>query len=165
MQNHIHLAAFPDVPTADRAIERLRSAGFDRERISVICPERARPDIDPAEQQSGDDDRTVLPAVAGGSLGAVLGAVTAGVAIVATGGTALLAVGPLLGGTAAGAVTGTFISAMVSHGLEPDLADYYDQELQKGSILVAVEDENEARLRRADQVFRESGAKPTVVPD
>jgi len=75
-------------------------------------------------------------------------------------GLTILGIGPLLAG---GAVAGGLIGAMETRGHEGALADFYDQALTRGKLLVAVEDEgtdHAARLARADQIFRQAGAAP-----
>jgi hypothetical protein len=52
---------------------------------------------------------------------------------------------------------------MVARGLESDLADYYDQAVRQGKILVAVDlhDSPDAqRLERAEQILGETGQHP-----
>jgi outer membrane lipoprotein SlyB len=168
MKHPVLLASFRRIPDADRAIENLLAAGYPEDSISVICPEYARPDVEHVHerihQQDSDGDRAVPAAIAGGSIGAILGAVTAGIGIVATGGTGLLFAGPLFGAAAAGAISGTFISAMLKRGFESDLADYYDQELQQGRILVAVEEDDEHERAAAERAFRAAGAEPSSLP-
>ena len=78
----------------------------------------------------------------------------------ATGGIALLAAG----GIAAwgGAVAGGLIGAMMSRGVEGELANYYNQSVSLGKILVAVTEHGDQvtpRLQRAGQVLVESGAE------
>lgn len=164
MKHSVLMASFRRLPDADRAIANLVAAGYAAEDVSVICPETVRLENQEVDQQDSEGDRSIPAAVAGGSIGAVLGAVTAGVGIVATGGTGLLIAGPLLGAAAAGGISGTFISTMMSRGLEPDLADYYDQELQQGRILVSVEEEDGERRAAAVRAFREAGAEPESLP-
>ena len=72
-------------------------------------------------------------------VGGLLGGLAAVVGIAVTGGMGLFAVGPLLGATATGGVAGAFVGAMLTRGFEPEIANFYDQALQKGQILVAAD--------------------------
>ncbi|MEX0713629.1 MAG: hypothetical protein WD278_14825, partial [Pirellulales bacterium] len=74
------------------------------------------------------------------------------------------------GGLAAwtGGVVGGLVGAMMTRGVEKELADYYDQAVLKGRILVAAEvagDEENASLAEAERVFREAGAEPVSLPE
>src|SRR5205809_97031 len=79
--------------------------------------------------------KTPKTAKTGGVIGAVVGSAIAVTTLVATGGLAILVIGPLCAGT--GAAVGTFIGAMTSRGVEHQAANYYDQALRRGQLLVA----------------------------
>ena len=51
-----------------------------------------------------------------------------------------------------------------ARGVKPDVADFYDQALRKGSILVAVEHEDPGMLDRAEAIFHEAGVETVPVP-
>ena len=160
----LRVGIFPRLATADRAVERLLETGFPAERISVICPECSE-DAFPAqvEREEPAGSHTREAAIGGGITGAVLGGLTAGVGIAASGGIGLLVAGPLLGAAGAGAVAGGFIGAMTTRGMEPEIADFYDQALGKGQILVAVDTapgDGIPPARRAERVLEECGAEP-----
>jgi hypothetical protein len=165
MKERICIGVFSSVVHADQAIAALKAADFRQDDISVICPHHVHPHDRDVHEQDGGPSRTVEPALAGGSIGALLGAVAGGVGVVATGGIGLLVAGPLLGAAAAaGAISGGFIGAMAARGFEPDLADFYDQALQRGKILVAIEADDPERLKRAKRVFERAGAEPLQLP-
>jgi hypothetical protein len=157
----IRAGVFENEPAADRAVTGLLTAGFHKDRISVVTsltlPNHAEHEdvesVDPAGSHTSG-------AVAlGGAIGSVLGGLTAAVGIVATGGVGLLIVGPLIMGAATGGMAGGFVGAMITRGFEPEIADFYDQALQKGLVLVAVEASDEGPpLDSADAVFESSGA-------
>ena len=55
------------------------------------------------------------------------------------------------------------IGAMTTRGVENELANYYDQAVTRGKILVAAEahgDRAAERLARAEEILREAGAEP-----
>ena len=88
------------------------------------------------EDPSGS--HTTAAVAVGSAIGAVLGGLTAVIGTVATGGIGLLAAG---GASAwAGGIVGGLIGAMMTRGVEKELADYYDQAVVRGKILVAAED-------------------------
>jgi len=162
--NTIRLGVFPDRSKAERAIERLLAVGIDRDHVSVVCPQ-CEDDL-PAgvEEQDPAGEHTVDASVKGGTVGALAGFLTAAIAIPATAGASVLVAGPILCATAAGAVSGGFIGAMMTRGFEPAIADYYDQAVQRGRVLVAVESEVPGELELAEQTLDAAGAEPVELP-
>jgi len=159
----IRVGVFVQLSSADRAVEELIRAGFPAERVSVICPDGKCEDTvrDDVEHEDPAGSHTVQ----GGVIGATLGGLSAVAGVAASGGIGLLVAGPLLG---AGAVAGGFIGAMATRGMEPEIADYYDQALGRGRILVAVDTEPGDGIppaQRAEQVLEECGAEPISLPD
>jgi hypothetical protein len=99
-------------------------------------------------------------AASGSAIGAAIGGLAVAGASIATGGAALVMAGGLA--LVTGGVFGGLVGAMVNRGVENELANFYDQAVQKGKILVAVEvdgDEPE-KLARADRIIAEEGAEP-----
>lgn len=160
MQRPIRAAVFENEARAEAAVRGLLDAGFAKDAVSVICPQCEAPLHPDVEHEDPAGDNTAEAAATGGAIGAVLGGVGAALGLAASGGTALVAFGPILGATAAGAVSGGFVGAMATRGFEPEIADFYSQALSRGDILVAVEDDDEARLDRAEQVFEAAGKRP-----
>jgi len=163
----LRIGVFNTVEEADRAVHGLVEAGFQPAEVSVICPTcspekyREYHRTDPAGAHSGP------AALTGGAIGGILGGLVA-VGAAATGGAALLAVGPLVLTAGAGAATGGLVGAMLTRGMEKEDADYYDQALQRGKILVSVECEGpgcEGRLAAAERVFTEAGAVPLALEE
>ncbi len=165
MKKPVRVGVFSTFHEADRAIDGLIAEGFTESEISVICPQCESPVHTGVHEQEPAGAHTPEAAAAGGTLGALVGLLSAAVGITATGGAGLLVAGPLLGGAAAGAVAGGFIGAMTTRGFEPEIADFYDQSLEKGKILVAVESHDDARLRVAERVISAAGAEPIQLPE
>jgi hypothetical protein len=64
---------------------------------------------------------------------------------------------------AAGGVAGGFVGAMMTRGFEKELANFYQQAVLEGRILVAAEDKSpyaQESLARATRVLAEAGAQP-----
>jgi hypothetical protein len=160
----IRVGIFDSVRQADIAVEQLLSAGFTKEQITVICSERAiQKHFAEYEHQDPAGSKTPAAALAGGSTGAALAALaTLGLASLTTlGGAALVAAG----GVAmwGGGVAGGLIGAMMTRGVEKELANYYDQAVERGKILVAAEQEDPKRrnmLAIAEEIFAEHGVEP-----
>lgn len=158
----IRAGVFSTVASADAAVRRLLAAGFTEDQITVVCSNDAiEAKFRPFEHQDPAGAHTPAAAVAGGTIGAVIGGLTAAVATVATGGAGLLVFGSLAAW--AGGVVGGLAGAMMTRGMEKELANYYDQAVQAGKILVAAEAQGHddvAALARASEILADAGAEP-----
>ena len=158
----IRVGVFSHLDAADDAVRRLMDAGFTEKHIAVICSD------DDTHHERLEHFRQTKPskvsgssALAGGAIGATLGGLATVGGAVATGGISLLATG--LAAIWAGGVAGGLIGAMSSRGLAKEYADFYDQSVAKGKVLVAVEyhgDDQPARLAAAERAFEQAGAEP-----
>jgi len=161
-RNHpLHLAIYEDVQSAADAINDLRDAGFTADDISVLCSDEHRRSLFSEyvdEEPAGSHSDDALNKAGAAGLG--LGGAAALTGLVTSGGTAIFAIGAFAGVAAAG----TFVALMLTRGAEKELADYYDQAVAGGKILVAVETDDANRQKTADQIFERSGHKPAQVP-
>ena len=158
----IRVGIFATVPAAERAVHDLLSAGFAPDTITVVCsdPQKER-NFEQFHHQDPAGTTTPAKAVAGGAIGAALGGLTILAGAAAPAATALLAAGGAVAWT--GGVLGGLIGAMMSRGVERELANFYDQEVQRGNLLVAVEDHGDDakhRLHEAEQILADAGAEP-----
>jgi hypothetical protein len=161
----VRAGVFDTVAEAERAVENLLAEGFPTERISVVCSDEAK-ERHFAEFLHDAPAGTTTPVTAarGGVIGGLAGGALGVAGVALTGGIGLIAVGPLLIGT----VFGTFVGAMVSRGLEHEVANYYDQALRRGQILVAAEigpDDDPALLARAERVLSREGSRTVSLPE
>ncbi|MBI3840207.1 MAG: hypothetical protein HY288_19980 [Planctomycetia bacterium] len=165
----IRVGIFEAVQQADDAVDELRAAGFTKDQVTVICSEATvQRHFEQFEHQDPAGTNTPAAALTGGACGAALGGLAA-VALAGTtslGGIALLAAGGIaLWG---GGVAGGLIGAMMTRGVEKELANYYDQAVTRGKILVAVEQEDherQAMLDRAAEIFAKHGVHPLPLPE
>jgi len=151
-RRRIHSA--PDLATAEQAIAAAREAGIDDDCLSLV----ARSDIEleqvPDELKQADTD--MVPAAArGAGYGAVAGAV-AGLAAATFPPLGLTLAGALLGGGAAGALVGTWTGAMVGGAIPEPERRHYEEQIQAGRVLVAIEAEESQHARLAPR-FAELG--------
>ena len=158
---------FASRDAAERAIQGLRTAGFDAQRVSVMArdPERAR---DVAEETGAE---VATGAATGAGLGALLGGAAGW--LVGIGALAIPGVGPIIaagpiaaalgvaGTTAAagagvGLVAGGLVGALTGWGFSEAEARAYEQGVERGDILLAVEvpDDDSAR---AEGIFERHG--------
>jgi hypothetical protein len=163
----IRVGVFKTIRQADQAVEGLHQAGFTKDQITVICSDQAKEaHFAEYEHQQPAGSRTPLSTATGGAIGAVLGGLSALVGVVTTGGIGLLAAGAIF--TSTGALVGGFIGAMTTRGIDNELANYYDQAVEQGKILVAVEehsDRAEQSLNEAERIFAQAGAEPIELPE
>ncbi|MGC1275641.1 MAG: hypothetical protein WBC44_18180 [Planctomycetaceae bacterium] len=159
----VHAGVFDDVESADRAVAGLLEAGFSPKQISVVCSDAAkRRHFTGLREDEPSGSHTAQAAAAGGTIGLALGSLVALAGVAATGGAGIVAAGAIVGT----GVTGSFIGAMLTRGVEKEAADFYDQELRRGQILVVVEDKTDhPHFDDADRVLREAGAVPFSLRD
>ncbi len=166
-QNPIRVGIFQDLGSADRAVHELVQAGFSRDAISVICPTCSAGELSEVQHVEPAGAHVPGAAAVGGAIGGLLGGLTAAAGIFASGGALLLVAGTLLGGAATGGVAGAFIGAMTTRGFTPEIANFYDQALTRGQILVAVDTQHggpEERAELAERVLAGAGAEPVPLP-
>jgi hypothetical protein len=158
---------FSNVDDARRAVQGLLAAGFTRDHITVLCSDETKERyFREFEHQDPAGTHTTTAAVVGGSIGAAPGGLTVIAAAVATGSVALWAAGPITAWF--GGVGGGLVGAMMTRGIEKELANYYQQAVMDGHILVAADDhsvDNRTALARAAQIFADAGALPIELPE
>lgn len=156
----IRIGVFETVAEADRALRTLQEAGFSKDQLGVLCSEKYKkrffPDM-PEPAPAGTHAPGAV--VTGGAIGATLGGLALAASAIATGGASLLVAGPVLVG--GGAIAGTFAGLMSTFGFENEKADYYEQAVQDGKILVTAEvkgEGNAAKLAEAERILNAAGA-------
>jgi hypothetical protein len=156
---------FDSVDAARQAVHGLLEAGFSVEQINVICSDETKERyFQEFEHQEPAGTHTPMATIVGGTIGAALGGVAVIASAAVTGSLTLWAAGPITAW--AGGVAGGLVGAMMTRGVEKEIADYYQQAVVGGRILVAVEDErpdNQAALAKAAEVFAAAGAKPLAL--
>jgi len=141
---------FDTVPEAEAAVQALLAAGFSAEQITVVCSDEVKERHFRAFEHT-EPAGTNTPAAA--AVGSAVGAAVVGVTTATLGSLISLDAAAAMGGAGlwTGTVFGGFIGAMMSRGTENELANFYNQAVQKGRILVAAEahgDDAEAELSR-----------------
>jgi hypothetical protein len=136
---------------AERALRKLKEAGFGADQLSLATPRMGR---------RGHYGRKVLLGVAAGTLvGALIGALATGM---------VPGVHPLISGNVvatflfaavAGAATGGVAGGLLSMSASGDRALYYEQEVESGRYLVSVVGPG---LEEARVIMRAAGAMESV---
>jgi hypothetical protein len=167
IEKPLRVAVFGDIRRADEAVRGLLAAGFTKDQITVITSDKHREGyFSEYMHQLPAGAKTPEAVTAGTTIGTVLGGLAALAGAVTTGGVGLLFAGVAL--IPAGAVVGGFVGAMLTQGIEKELAYYYDQAVSKGKILVAAGHHGpnpEQMLEMAEQIFERAGAEPVELPE
>lgn len=158
----IRVGVFTTAAAADRAVQGLLEAGYTKDQITVISSDHDKvKGFKRFEHQDRAGEHTLAAVTTGGAIGAALGGLVTVAGLVATGGIGLLAAGGVAAW--AGGIVGGLVGAMTTRGIERELADYYDQAVMEGKILVAAEISDQhpgPPLTIADRVLTEAGAEP-----
>ena len=161
----VRVGVFSTVAAADQAVNGLLRAGFSKEQITVICSDTAKErHFEAFHHEDPAGSNTPAAVLTGGGIGAALGGLAALVGVVATGGIGLLAAGGIAAW--AGGAAGGLVGAMMTRGVEKAAANFYDEAVAKGKILVAaeVDDADDRRsLNAASRVLAEAGAEPLAL--
>jgi hypothetical protein len=166
-QRPIRAGVYATVEETRKAVEQLLAAGFTKDQITVICSDDTKERyFREFEHQEQAGSNTPAAAATGGAIGATLGSLATGAVGMAIGGVPLIVAGGI--GLMAGAIWGGFIGAMMTRGIEKEAANFYDQEVQEGKLLVTVEKKHgepahvsgRPSLYDAERILSEAGAQP-----
>lgn len=164
----IRAGVYSKVHDVDAVVLSLLEAGFTHDEITIVCSDEAtQRHFKDFHKQDPAGKHTATAAAAGGATGAALG----GLATVAVGfATGVLPVA-IIGsaGALTGGVVGSLLAAFMTRGAEPEVANFYEQAVQEGKLLVVVEkkDESDAarKLEIAERLFAKSGTRPLPLPE
>jgi hypothetical protein len=163
----VEVGSFNTVDAARTAVQGLLAAGFTTEHITVVCSDETKADLfHEFEHQKPAGSHAAAATAIGSTIGATLGGLTAFATVLATGNATLWAAGPI--SVWGGGVAGGLVGAMMTRGVEKELANFYQQAVIDGQILVAAEDNSpnsEASLARAAKILADAGAKPLSLPE
>lgn len=157
---------FEQRSSADRALEALERAGFERDAISVV----ARGDMH--ERQvggsvvaEGAQVETGAFELGGVAIGGVLGLLAGLGALAIPGIGPILAVGTLgsalagvVGGAAAGGLVGGLVGTLTASGLSEEHAQIYAEGVRRGGLLITVTAADEERADAAQAIMSRAGA-------
>lgn len=158
----LEVGVFNSIDAARKAVHDLLGAGFSAKNITVVCSDETKERyFREFEHQEPAGTFTPTASIAGGTIGAIVGGLAVVGSAIATGSVALWAAGPI--SAWAGGVAGGLVGAMMTRGVEKELANFYQQAVMNGQILVAAEDHSdrsEKHLMQAARVLAEAGAQP-----
>ena len=150
-----------DEARAESLVAALQTAGFTRNDISVLLPDKRGTKDFAHEHNTKAPEGAVVGVAGGGLLGGTLG-LLAGIGALAIPGLGpFIAAGPLmaaLSGAAAGAAVGGITGALVGMGIPELEAKKYEGKLRGGNVLLAVHVDDRDQQKRAEQVMKTGGA-------
>jgi hypothetical protein len=143
-------------------VDRLKTAGFSPNDISVLLPDKAGTKDFAHEQHTKAPEGAVTGAGTGGVLGGALGWLVGIGALAIPGLGPFIAAGPILAalsGAAAGAALGGVTGALVGMGIPEYEAKRYEGKIKEGNMLISVHAEDSTERERAKTIFEQAGAE------
>jgi hypothetical protein len=158
----LEVGVFDSVDKARLAVRELLAAGFTKDHVTVVCSDETKERyFREFEHQEPAGTFTPGATIAGATIGALIGGLTIVASAVATAGITLWAAGPIT--VWFGGVAGGLVGAMMTRGVEKELANFYQQSVEEGQILVAAESHgpnSSQMLAKAEKVLADAGALP-----
>jgi uncharacterized membrane protein len=159
-------AVFDSHAEAERAVSELRSAGISDNDLSVIAHHKGTTTATSGDGEITDEHhRNVLRGIlGGGALGAGLGVAALAIPgvgpLAAAGAIAASAVPEAIGiGAAVGAAAGTLNEVLTKHGVSEEDADYFNERIKNGGVIVTVDasGSNVSEQTAQDILYRNGG--------
>lgn len=161
---------------AERALEEMKTAGIDMERVSVVAKDAdevsgVETGIDNDAEGNHADDGAKAGAITGGAVGGIggllvgLGALAIpGIGPILLAGAEATAIATTLAGGAIGAAAGGLIGALIGLGIPEERARVYNDRVTSGHYLVMV-NSNGAEVKLAETILRRLNAEEVEVYD
>src|SRR5579884_1876799 len=150
------VGVFAHIMQAEDAIGALERAGINRDDISLVAQRQ------PSQEASGTKKERTAGFGAGAALGGVAGALLGLAAFSIPGIGPIVAGGPIaaaFGAAGAGAAAGGVIGALTGLNVPENDAQYYAEQVRRGSALVIVSTDDRATADRAHEVLSQAGAE------
>ena len=147
---------------AESAVDRLMSAGFRSEDISVLMQDNVGTKDFAHEKDTKTPEGTTAGVVTGGAIGGTLG-LLAGIGALAIPGLGpFIAAGPIMGalaGLGSGGVLGGVIGALIGMGIPEYEAKRYEGRIKEGGILMSVHCDAGDWVSKAKDLLKQTGAE------
>jgi hypothetical protein len=148
--------------TAEVAVDRLISAGFSNEDVSVLMADNEGSKKFAAEKNTKAPEGTATGVGVGGVVGGTLG-LLAGIGALAIPGVGpLIAAGPIMGalaGLGVGGAVGGVVGALVGMGIPEYEAKRYEGRVKDGGILLSVHCDSSEEITKAKDILKSTGAE------
>jgi hypothetical protein len=147
---------------AEQSVDRLFSAGFANDDISVLLPDSDSSKEFAHIKDTKAPEGTTAGVTAGGVVGGTLG-LLAGIGALAIPGVGpFIAAGPIMGalaGLGVGGAVGGLIGALVGMGIPEYEAKRYEGRIKEGGVLLSVHCDTADEIRRAKELLKNTGAE------
>lgn len=159
----VRAGVFTSIREVEEVVQELLRAGFTQEEITVVCSDEAtKHHFHDYIHQNPAGTQLPVAAAAGGAAGAAIGGVATTMIALATGALPLIIIGGA--GLMTGGVVGSLLGAYLTRGVEKEAADFYDQAVQEGKLLVLVDKNNAPdaaeKLPIAEEILSSHGVRP-----
>lgn len=147
---------------AESIVERLKTAGFSNNDISVLFPDKSATRDFAHEKHTKAPEGATAGGLAGMGVGGILGWLAGFGSLVIPGLGPFVAAGPIvaaLSGAAVGTAAGGLIGALVGLGIPEYEAKRYEGKVKEGNILISVHTSNSDQRDRVEDIFEEAGAE------
>lgn len=170
------VGVFPTRDATYNALDALRSASFNMERVSVITRDAKREDdiagVDVQDKVGNKaDEGAAAGALTGGALGGVAGLLVGlgtlaipGIGPILLAGAEATAIASTLAGAGIGAAAGGLIGALVGLGIPEERAKVYNDRVSRGEYLVMVSG-TEDEIRHAEAILNQGGIQELGIYD
>lgn len=155
---------FTSSERAAQAIDALTQGGVSRDDISIVAAEGTKVEAFGIQKQSKAGEGAAIGGGLGGAVGALVAGFTAVGALAATG-VGIIAAGPLvaaLAGAGAGAAAGGVLGGLIGLGIPEHEVKFYQDALNKGSVLVGVRSDSNNRSFIESTMDRYGAQRGTV---
>lgn len=161
-KNRAVFGIYPTSTQAEQAVDRLTSAGFAPQDISVLLPDNQNSKEFAHEKNTKAPEGATTGVTAGGVVGGTLG-LLAGIGALAIPGVGpFIAAGPIMGalaGFGVGGAVGGLVGALVGMGIPEYEAKRYEGRIKNGGVLLSVHCDTSTEIDSAKEVLKASGAE------
>jgi len=147
---------------AEQSVDRLLTAGFSNDDISVLLPDNNSSKEFAHEKNTKAPEGTAAGVATGGAIGGTLG-LLAGIGALAIPGVGpFIAAGPImaaLAGIGVGGAVGGLIGALIGLGIPEYEAKRYEGIIKAGGVLLSVHCDTSEEITRAKDLLKNTGAE------
>lgn len=152
---------YPNVSSAEAAVDHLVAAGFSHSDVSVLMADAESTREFAHQKETKAPEGTTTGVAAGGVIGGTLG-LLAGIGTLAIPGVGpLIAAGPImaaLAGVGVGGAVGGLLGALIGLGIPEYEAKRYEGHVKNGGVLLSVHCNTSDDIKRAKEFLKASGA-------
>jgi hypothetical protein len=153
---------YPNIESADRAIDVLTAQGFTEQDVSVLMADSDSNKEFAHQKHTKAPEGTAAGLTAGGVVGGAVGLLAGLGALAIPGVGPLIAAGPIMGtlaGLGVGSTVGGLVGALVGAGLPEYEAKRYEGRVKNGGVLLSVHCITSDEITSAKNLLKGTGAE------